>query len=120
MSKLLGAADIEFDGGVLRAEQGNATVTLGGEVASTVMGQKGVNGHHIAVEAARLEASVSIAEGDSVANYRGKSGTAVFRADTGQRYIITNAVIVETISVKTGSGGNANLVFEGDPAEEQL
>ena len=44
----------------------------------------------------------------------------MFRADTGQRYIITNGVLVENPSVKTNAGGNVNLVFEGDPAEEQV
>jgi hypothetical protein len=120
MSKLLGAADVEFDGAVLRSEQGGATLTLGGQIGNTVMGPKGVNGHYFATEASRCEATVSLAQGDSVANYLGKEGTIVFRADTGQRYIITNAVIVENPSVKSNAGGNVNLVFEGDPAKEQL
>jgi len=120
MPKLLGAADIEFDGGVLRSEQGSATITLGGEIGNTVMGPKGVNGHYMETQAGRCEATVSLAEGDSVANYLGKEGTIVFRADTGQRYIITHAVIVENPSIKSNAGGNVNLVFEGDPAKEQL
>jgi len=120
MTRLVGSAQIEFDGAVLRVEQGNATLTLGGQIAQTHMGQGRVNGHSYSTEPGRIEATVSLAEGESVAQYLGKEGTGVFRCDTGQRFIVTNAVLVENPSVKTNAGGNVNLVFEGDPAEEQV
>lgn len=120
MPRLIGSAQIEFDGAVLRVEQGNATISLGGDIGQTHMGQGRVNGHSFSTEAGRLEITISVAKGESVKQYQGKEGTAVFRADTGQRYIITNGVLVENPSVKTNAGGNVNLVFEGDPAEEQV
>lgn len=118
--QLLGEADIEFDGMVLRAEEGNATITVGGKVAQSHMGQGHLNGHSFSTKPGKLEVTISLGKGESVSKYAGKSGTVVFRGDTGQRYIITNAVLVSDTSVKTKAGGSVNLEFEGDPAEEQL
>lgn len=44
-----------------------------------------------------------------------------FEGDTGQTYIVRNAVQTGDVEVADGSdGGFAALVFEGDPAEEML
>lgn len=118
--QLLGSAIVEFDGEVVRSKQGEATLTLGGKVGNTVMGPNKVSGHYFTNEPGRLEVTLSLGKGESATKYQGRSGTAVFRTDTGQVYTVTSAVVVETPSLKASSGGDINLVLEGNAAREKV
>jgi len=46
--------------------------------------------------------------------------TVIFECDTGQRYVINDAFLTDTPTMKDGEGGNITLKFSGPAAEEVL
>lgn len=118
--QLLGEADIEINGKVLRVEQGNATLDVGGKVGEVQMGSKRVNGYSYKTESSKLDITISLAKGEGVKLYQGVEASAVFRADTGQVWTVPSTVLTSNPGVKSGSGGSVQLTFEGEPAKEKL
>lgn len=117
--QVLGTVVAEFDGKVISIDDEQITIQPGGKIATTQMGQNGVNGHHYRHEPGRVELGRTIAKGDSIKELLGRSGTLVVRADSGQVWNFTNMALVEMPSV-TSAGGKQSYVFEGDAAEETL
>ncbi|MCE7510258.1 phage tail tube protein [Alloalcanivorax xenomutans] len=117
MPKLLGRAWIEKDGQVLRTNEG-ATLELGGIASETKVGNNIVLGHTESIVPGAVECQVSLAEGDRVSDFRGSGLVISFRADTGQRFIVRDAVLMNPPQMTDGDGGAIPLRYEGQPAEE--
>jgi len=117
MTQFLGRAEITLNGEVYDSAPG-ATLNLGGiKNNAKVYGNK--VGRVEELEPATLTMEIPLAVGQSLATVRGlKDATVIFKADTGQSFIIRNAFRTDNISLKDGDGGNVAIAIAGDPAEE--
>jgi len=55
-----------------------------------------------------------------VVGWAEESVPAMVECDTGQRYVINDAFLTDTPTMKDGEGGNITLKFSGPSAEEVL
>jgi hypothetical protein len=70
---------------------------------------------------AMCECETSLRSGMSLETFRNMAGvTLIFETDTGQRYVVNDAFLTDTPTMKDGEGGNITLKFAGPPAEEVL
>lgn len=117
MAQFLGRATIRANGTVIETNKG-ASLNLGGTRRSPIVtGQ--IYGYAEESVHATIECETSLAAGMSLDQWRQLTGaTVTFECDTGQRFVIRDAFVTETISLKDGDGGNVALRFAGNPAEE--
>lgn len=116
MAKLLGKAWIYTNGRVLRTREG-ASIDLGGDEREMQTGSHTVHGHTTKIKAAMIECVVVIAAGDDLETLRNMTdGTAEFRTDTGQKWLVTGATVLDSLKVTEGKGGDVPVKIGGQPA----
>ncbi len=120
MSKILGRAEFRIDGQYYDTSEG-AKLTVGGQknTAQAV----GTRVYHTeTLMPAKVECQVPHTAEVSMRAFQNATGvTVTFRADTGQTYIIRDAVQTGDVAASDGAqGGLIDLVFEGQPAEEMV
>lgn len=119
MSKMLGIATITVNGSAYDSEPG-ATLDLGGVKRNPkVYGRK--VGHYEETVHATITMTIGLTEGLSLKELQElAAATVIFKADTGQSYVVRNAFRTETINMKDGDGGSVAISIAGEPAEELL
>lgn len=119
MSQFLGRAEITLNGEVYDSAPG-ASLNLGG-IKNTAKVYGGKVGRVEELEASTLSMEIPLEAGKSLAAVRDlTAATVIFKADTGQSFIIRNAFRTDNISLKDGDGGNVAISIAGDPAEELM
>jgi hypothetical protein len=119
MPKFLGRATIRAAGAVIETAKG-ASLDIGGVKRNTVVVGRLV-GHAEETAPSMVECETALGPGMSLDALRNLAGvTVVFECDTGQRYVINDAFLVDPPKMKDGEGGNVALNFSGPPAEETL
>ncbi len=117
MPQFLGRATIRVNGEVIETMKG-ASLDLGGVKRTTVTVGR-VVGWAEETAPAVLECETALRPGQSLEALRRAAGAVViFECDTGQRYLMNDAYLTDTITMKDGEGGNVTLKFEGPGAEE--
>lgn len=118
MAKLLGWAFINVGGQRLRSMPG-AKIDLGGVSRKPVLGSSRLHGHSEEVKEATVECEIALAAGDSLNAIRNiVDTTVIFECDTGQRYTVRQAFLMDPPVITEGEGGKIGLKFAGQPAEE--
>ncbi|MBL8260935.1 MAG: phage tail tube protein [Xanthomonadaceae bacterium] len=115
-AKRLGKATIKIGGVTLETMPG-ATLDPGGTSRETQVGANEVLGWTEKPKQSRLECTVSIRAGVSIADLQRADVSALFAGDTGQVWSIGKAWCIEPPMVDSGAG-TARLIYEGTPAEE--
>lgn len=119
MPQFLGRATIRANGQVIETAKG-ATLDIGGTKANPVTVGRVVGWSEETVPA-MVECETSLRPGMSVqALLRLRGITVIFECDTGQRYVLNDAFLTDTPTLKDGEGGNVTLKFAGPQAEEVL
>jgi hypothetical protein len=117
MPQFLGRATIRVNGEVIETAKG-ASLDLGGVKRNSVVVGRVVGFAEETVPAV-LECETALRPGMSLETLRNATGAVViFECDTGQRYVMNDAYITETPTMKDGEGGNVTLKFEGPGAVE--
>lgn len=116
MAKLIGKVWIYTNGRVLRTREG-ASIDLGGNEREMQAGSHTVHGYTEKVKAATIECVVIVAEGDDLEALRNMTdGSAEFRTDTGQKWLVSGASLLDTLKVTEGKGGDIPVKIGGQPA----
>lgn len=116
MAKLLGKVDIFVNGRVLRTREG-ASIDLGGNEREMQKGSSAVHGYTEKIKESMIECVVLVAQGDELETLRNMTdGTAEFRADTGQKYLVSGATVIDTLKLTEGKGGDIAVKIAGQPA----
>ena len=119
MPQFLGRATIRANGQVIETAKG-ATLDIGGTKANPVTVGRVVGWAEETVPA-MVECETTLRTGMSLETFRRMAGvTVIFECDTGQRYVINDAFVTDTPTMKDGEGGNIVLKFSGPSAEEVL
>ena len=117
MPKFLGRATIRANGQVIETSKG-ASLDVGGVKRNPVVSGRLV-GYAEETVPAMVECETSLREGMSLATLRNLTGaTVIFECDTGQRFVIADAFITDTPTLRDGEGGQVALKFAGPGAEE--
>lgn len=117
MPQFLGRATLRMNGQVIETAKG-ASLDTGGTKRNPIISGRLV-GYAEETVPAMIEAETSLAAGmsiETIRNFRG--GTAIFEADTGQRFVIADAFVTDPPTMKDGEGGNVTIKIAGLPAEE--
>lgn len=118
MTQRLGIAYIKIDGALLESMPG-ASIDLGGVMRTPVIGGNAVLGHSETPKEAVVECQIAVGRGTSLAQLQKiTAATITFEADTGQTWIVREAVLAEPPKATAGDGGQVPLKFFGPPAEE--
>jgi hypothetical protein len=112
----LGKAIIIVNGQRLESMPG-ATLDIGGVTRTTQVGANEVLGYTETPKPSRIEASISVRSGISVADLHARDVPITFEGDTGQLWSIAGAWSVDTPVIDSGAS-TAKFVYEGPPAEE--
>lgn len=116
MAKLLGKVYVYTNGRMLRSREG-ASLDLGGDEREMQVGSHTVHGHTEKIKPAMLECTIVVAEGDELETLRAmRDGTAEFRTDTGQKWLISGATLLDTLKITEGKGGDIPVKIGGQPA----
>ncbi|WP_338664992.1 phage tail tube protein [Pararoseomonas sp. SCSIO 73927] len=119
MPKFLGRATIRAAGTVIKSAKG-ASLDIGGTKRTPVV-VGGVVGWSEETVPSMLECETALEAGMSLRAISNLAGvTVTFEADTGQRYVISDAFHTDTPTMKDGEGGNVAIKMAGPPAEEVL
>lgn len=117
MGQLVGTFWIRVNGKLLRSKEG-ASIDLGGSEKETVSGAKVHGYYNKPPKPGRVEGVVVVAKGDSPEDLANIDDAEVtVELDTGQSYIITEAAFMGTVKITANSGGDVEVVYEGQPAE---
>jgi Phage tail tube protein len=114
--KRLGKAIIKIDGITLETMPG-ATLDPGGIARETQVGANAVLGPTEKMAQSKLECTVSIRAGVSIAQLQKSMVSVTFQGDTGQMWAIAKAWCMQPPMIDSGNG-TARLIYEGVPAEE--
>ena len=118
MGKKLGKAIIKIDGAALETMPG-ATLDIGGDERTTLVGDSSVQGFFETPKQSRLECEISVGTETRLAAMRGWANVTIsMECDTGQQYVVQGAWLLNTAVLKTNEGGRVPMQFEGPPAEE--
>lgn len=116
-NRVMGKAQIKADGQLLDTLPG-ATLDIGGETRTTVVGANRVLGFTGAVAQSKLECEIAVKAQTSLAAIgRWEDLTVTFEADTGQTWVISHGWVTNPPTT-TDNDGKAKVVIEGPPAEE--
>lgn len=116
MAKYLGRVAVRFNGLVLDSKPG-ASIDLGGTQRDSVVNEHTM-GYTESPKPGSVECELALKAGDSVDQFRNvTNATLVFETDTGQRYIVRNAYVSDTLSI---SASGVKLKFMGDAAQEMV
>ncbi|MFN7305519.1 MAG: phage tail tube protein [Acetobacteraceae bacterium] len=119
MPQFLGRATIRANGQVIETAKG-ASLDVGGTKRNPVTVGRVVGWSEETVPA-MVECETTLRSGMSLETLRRLAGvTVIFECDTGQRYVINDAFLTDTPTMKDGEGGNVTLKFAGPAAEEVL
>ena len=117
MPQFLGRATIRANGQVIESAKG-ASLDLGGTKRNPVTVGR-VVGYAEETAPAMLECETALARGMSLETLRNLTGaTVIFECDTGQRFVIRDAFVTDTLTLKDGEGGNIAVKMSGPGAEE--
>jgi len=114
--KRLGKAVIKIGGATLETMPG-ATLDPGGTSRETQVGANEVLGWTEKPKQSRVECTVSVRAGMSVADLQRTDVSLLFTGDTGQVWSIGRAWCTEPPTIDSGAG-TARLIYEGTPAVE--
>lgn len=116
-NRLMGRFTIGVNGQRFKTEKG-ATFDLGGKKRVTKIGANGVAGFSEEIVQSKLEFSLFIPEGLSVAQFREMDNVVVsVETDTGQQYVINGGWVTDPQSIEE-TDGKTKVIIEGPPAEE--
>lgn len=119
MAQFLGQATIRWDGNLIETNKG-ASLDLGGEKRNPIVTGRKV-GFAVETVPAAIECETSLEVGMTLDTIRKMTGAVVtYECDTGQRYIIRDAFVTDTVTLKDGDGGNVAIKISGTAAEEVL
>jgi hypothetical protein len=117
MPQFLGRATIRANGQVIETAKG-ASLDIGGVKRNPIVSGRLVGWAEETVPA-MIECETTLRRGMSLETLRNLAGaTIIFEADTGQRWVISDAFITDTPTMKDGEGGQVVLKFAGPGAEE--
>jgi len=117
-NRVVGQVTIRVDGQQF-ATSGEATLEIGGPSREPVAGDYEAGAFKEATAPSKLDASLLLKGGVSLANLRAvDNATVTLETDTGTTWIVRNAYCADVISF--GQDGKAKVVFQGPPAEEVL
>jgi len=115
--KVWGQTRITVDGQLLNTE-GKGSLEVGGSQASMVDGDFQAGFFSEQVKPSKVECSVLMTAGVSLVSLQSiRNATVVHECDTGQTYVVRNAVVVDAVAA---SEGKAKVTLQGPPAEEEL
>lgn len=115
----LGVVNVSWNGVKFPCEKG-ATFRQGGLVnkAMTAGSQVFFNQEPMP---SRVQCSTPFLSSTSIAKIKSpRTAELQFECDTGQRYVIANAFLVEQPEITGGEGGRMTLTWEGNEAEELM
>lgn len=119
MAQVLGRATIKWDGNTIETAKG-AMLDLGGTKQNTVVYGRKI-GYAEETMPGKVECQTALEAGLSLDKLRAiRSATITFICDTGQVYTVRDAYITEPPKLKDGAGGEVDLKFEGQPADESI
>lgn len=115
MSKVTGMCYVKLNGIPLRTQPG-ASLKPGGPVVEMVSDVNGVVGPTTKeIKAAEVKAKIThTGDLDVVAVQAIRDQTLTFETDTGQRYLIRDASVIDVVEL---SGKELDVTFSGQPAE---
>jgi hypothetical protein len=117
MPQFLGRATLRMNGQVIETAKG-ASLDTGGTKRNPIVSGRLI-GYAEETVPAMIEGETSLAPGMSLEAIRAfRDGTAIFECDTGQRFIVADAFVTDTVTLKDGEGGNVTIKIAGLPAEE--
>lgn len=119
MPQVLGRATIKWDGNTLETAKG-ASLDLGGTKQNTVIYGRKI-GYAEETVPALVECQTALEAGMSLDRLRAiRSATITFLCDTGQTYTVRDAYLTDPVKLKDGNGGEVELKFAGQPADESI
>lgn len=117
MPQFLGRATIRANGVLITSAKG-ASIDVGGTKRIPVMSGRVVGWAEETVPA-MVELETVLTPTTSLDSFRNLAGAVIqFECDTGQRYVVRDAFLTDTPTLKDGEGGNVVLKFAGPAAEE--
>lgn len=117
-NQVLGQITIEVDGDRLPTS-GESTLQIGGVQRENVTGDFDAGGFMERTVPSRCSVALLHRDGVSLAAMRSiDNATLIMKADTGKTWVVRGAYFCE--AGEFGQDGKANVVFEGQPAEELL
>lgn len=117
MAKRAGKAYVRASGQLLESLPG-ASIDIGGTMREAVVGHS-YYGHTEQEKPSEVNCEISIPAGMSLAElHRALDSTVTFELDTGQTYIVREAVLSEPPGITDGNPGKAALKWIGPAAEE--
>jgi hypothetical protein len=111
-----GQVYLTLNGALLRSKEG-ATLDLGGAELESVFDAFGRVGAKSKPAASKIECTIiDVAGSDHETDFVGlKNATIQFETDTGNKYLVTGCDVMQPPKL---DGGEATVVFEGDPAKK--
>jgi hypothetical protein len=114
MAQVTGTVILRRNGEVLRSKEG-AELTLGGKERTLIKGHS-VYGYSEKVAEGMIKCTIAHVGGDDIIGWSNTvDGTLEFETDTGDTYLLANAVCTNVVTLKGGEG-DVELEFGGDPA----
>jgi hypothetical protein len=119
MTKQLGIAYIKTPTLGLLASMPGAKLELGGVDRTPVMDRGKIVGYTEQQTPCKLNCQISLGLGGSLGLLRVATNENItFETDIGISYIIANAFLTKPPVLTAGGGGQIDLEFAGDPAQE--
>lgn len=116
MARLIGKVKIYVNGRILRSNDG-ASIDLGGDEREMQTGSGTVHGFTEKTKPSEIEATINVATGDDLEALRTMTdGTAEFTADTGHKWLVSGATVLNTLKVTGDKGGQVPVKIGGQPA----
>ena len=116
--KHLGKAYIKMDGALLESMPG-ATLDLGGDERTPLIGANAVLGYTVKPHPAKLDCKIALGTATKLEDFRTATNvTITFEADTGQTWNMANAVCMNPPVVGDGDGGHVPLSFFSARADQ--
>ncbi|WP_413207972.1 phage tail tube protein [Rhodospirillum sp. A1_3_36] len=117
MAKILGIAEVRFNGEVLETQPG-AELTLGGYIKKPRSGHV-FHGNSTAYENGKVSGEIMLKKGLSLARIREiEEATLVFSCDSGQVYSSASMATSEALTVTDGGDSKVKVTLEGAHFEE--
>lgn len=115
MAQVTGIVTVKIDGDLLRSKEG-AKLMFGGKERTMIVGHS-VYGPSEKLVASTVEFTLAHVGGDDLIGLQNKiEATIEYETDTGDTYMIRNAVCLKPAEL-TGGEGDVAFEFGGDPAE---
>lgn len=103
--------------GVTYETDGKTTIAMGGTKRESVAGDYQASAFRESTEPGKVECSILIKPGVSLAALDFRGETVTILSDTGHQFVMRDAYTAEPVSTSTDDG-KAKLVLQGAPVEE--